>query len=244
MGFILRILFSGLIVFVPSQDGKQVTVLLLNVPHNHQLSDGSMLADHKPFLLARAGGCSGDCPTRDADIAQYFFADKSTAEGTDALEAAVSGGAAWALDGSELALRKGSETDPALPQLSIRRNVRNGIIPTTSAEREDFSWVADLTQICADGCPFDASIHAAQPPSNLIAARFVLKSGDVFTYSLARIGANVTPAHFKRLDGTGSDSAYSQAVAAWVGADIAVSGSSVEFVATKYSDDTQRSMTL
>jgi len=244
MGFILRILFSGLIVFVPSQDGKKLTVLLLNVPHNHQLSDGSALEDHKPFLLARAGGCAGDCPTRDADIAHYFFADKSTAEATDALEAAVSGGGAWALDGSEISLRKGDENDPALPQLSIRRNVRNGIIPTTSAEREDFSWVADLTQICADGCPFDASIHASQPPSNLIAARFVLESGNVFTYSLARIGSNVTPAHFKRLDGTGSDAAYSQAIAAWVAADVAVSGSSVEFVATKYSDGTQRSMTL
>ena len=244
MGFILRILFSGLIVFVPSQDGKQLTVLLLNVPHNHQISDGSILADHKPFLLARGGSCSGDCPTRDADIAHYFFADKSTAEAADALEAAVSGGGAWALDGSELSLRKGGENDPELPQLSIRRNVRNGVIPTTSAEREDFGWVADLTQICADGCPFAASIHAATPPSNLIAARFVLKSGNVFTYSIARIGPYVTPVHFKRLDGTGSDAAYSQAVATWVGADVSVSGGSAQFVATKYSDGTQRTMTL
>src|SRR5437016_4472744 len=158
--FILRILFSGLIVFVPSQDGHQVTVLLLNVPHNHQLSDGSTLADHKPLLLARAGGCSGDCATRDADIAQFLFADQSVAEAADALEAAVAGGGAWALSGSEVTVQKGSGSDPDLPQLSIRRNVRDGIIPTTSAEREDFSWVADLTQICADGCPLDASIHA------------------------------------------------------------------------------------
>jgi hypothetical protein len=244
MGFILRILFSGLIVFVPSQDGKQLTVLLLNVPHNHQLSDGSVLADHKPFLLARAGSCTGDCPTRDSDIAHYFFADKSTAEATDALESAVSGGGAWAVDGSEISLAKGDAGDADLPQLSITRNVRNGIIPTTSAEREDFDWVADLTQICSDGCPFDSSIHAATPPSNLIAARFVLKSGKVFTYSVARIGSNVTPVHFKRLDGTGSDASYTQAVATWVAADVNVSGSSVQFTATKYADGTQRTMTL
>src|SRR5689334_17842589 len=198
MGFILRILFSGLIVFVPSQDGKQLTVLLLNVPHNHQLSDGSILEDHKPFFLARAGSCSGDCPTRDADVARYFFADKSTSEAADALEAAVSGGGAWALDGSELALGKGDAGDPDLPLLSIKRNVRNGIIPTTSAEREDYSWVADLTQICSDGCPFSSTIHDATPPSNLVAARFVLKTGNVFTYSIARIGPNVTPVRFKR----------------------------------------------
>src|SRR4051812_21073938 len=137
--FVLRIIFSGLIVFVPSQDGRQVTVLLLNVPHNHQLSDGSALADHKPLMVARAGACSGDCPTRDAEIARFLFADKSLAEALDALEAAVGGGGAWVLDGSELFVRKASESDPDLPALSIRRNVRNGIIPTTSAEREDFS---------------------------------------------------------------------------------------------------------
>src|SRR5947207_173049 len=129
MGFILRILFSGLIVFVPSQDGKQVTVLLLNVDHNHQLSDGSTLDQHKPLLLARAGDCSGECPTRDSEIAQFLFADKSLSEAEDSLEAAVAGGGAWTLSGSELSVRKGSESDPDLPELSIRRNVRSGIIP-------------------------------------------------------------------------------------------------------------------
>jgi hypothetical protein len=244
MGFVLRILFSGLIVFVPSQDGTKVTVLLLNVPHNHQLSDDSVLADHKPVLLARAGSCSGDCPTTDSTIARALFGDKSVAEATDALEAAVSGGGAWDLSGTELSLQKGSEEDPDLPELSVVRNVRDGIIPTTSAEREDFDWVADLTQICADGCPFDSSIHATEPPSGLIAARFVLRTGSVFTYSVARIGPNVTPVHFKRLDGTGSESSYTQAVATWVGADVTVSADSIEFIDTKYSDDSQRSMTL
>jgi len=244
MGFLLRILFSGLIVFVPSQDGHQLTVLLLNIPHDHQLSDGSTLAEHKPLLIARAGGCSGDCPSRDADIAQFLFADKSLSEATDSLEAAVAGGGAWALSGSEISLHKGSEGAPDLPALSIRRNVRNGIIPTTSGEREDFSWVADLAEICPDGCPFDASIHASEPPSSLVAARFVLRSGNVFTYSLARIGPNVTPVHFKRLDGNGSESPYSQAIATWVAADVSVSGGDIQIVDTKYADGTQRSMTL
>lgn len=242
--FILRILFSGLIVFVPSSNGHQVTVLLLNVPHDHQLSDGSVLADHKPLLVARAGDCSGDCTPRDSAIAQYLFADKSVSEATDALETAVAGGSAWDLTGTELALQKGNSNDPALPQLSIVRNVRDGIIPTTSGEREDFDWVADLAQICGDGCPLDSSIHGATPPSSLIAARFVLESGSLFTYSLARIGPNVTPVHFKRLDGTGSESSYSQAIAAWVAADIEVSADSVQFVSTKYSDNSTRTMTL
>lgn len=248
MGFILRILFSGLMVFVPSQDGKQLTVLLLNVDHAHHLSDGTALPSHKALLLARAGNCTGDCTTRDADVASYVFADLAPATALDSLEAAVTGGGAWQLSNSELSVQKTSTEDPDLPELVLKRNVRgtaNGqplAIPTTSAEREDFSWVADLSQICPS-CSLDPSVHAAQPPG-LVAARLVLRTGDVFTYSVARIGSNVTPVHFNRLDGTGSSSPYSQAVATWVGADIAVSGSSVQIAESKFDSSAQRTMTL
>src|SRR6266540_668123 len=241
MDFILRILFTGLIVFVPSQDGHEMTVLLLNVNHDHTLSDSTTLPQHTPLLLARAGSCSGQCPTRDADIAQFLFSDQASDAALDSLEAAVAGGGAWHLDGSELSVRKGSADDPDLPPLAVTRNARaivNGAlqsIPATSAEREDFSWVADLTQLCPDGCPLDASVHST-PPSGLVAARLRLRSGNVFTYSVAKIGSNVTPVHFTRLDGTGSAAPYSQAVAIWVGADIAVSGDSVEIVDTKFAD--------
>ena len=64
--FILKLFFTGLMAFVPSQDGKEVTVLLLNVHHDYQSSDGTALAHHKPLLIARAGDCSGECPKRDA----------------------------------------------------------------------------------------------------------------------------------------------------------------------------------
>ena len=56
--FILKILFSGMIVFSPNQNGTEVTVLLLNAGHTHHLSDGSALQDHKPLLIARAGNCT------------------------------------------------------------------------------------------------------------------------------------------------------------------------------------------
>ena len=113
--FILRILFSGLIVFVPSQDRQQLTVLLLNVAHPHHLSDGSSVQKHKPLLLARAGSCSGDCETDDPTIAQYLFRDQSSTAAVASLEAAVTGGGAWQLSGSELSIEKGSASDPELP---------------------------------------------------------------------------------------------------------------------------------
>ena len=54
MSFILKLFFTGLMAFVPSEDGKEMTVLLLNVNHNYQSSDGSSLPHHKPLLIARA----------------------------------------------------------------------------------------------------------------------------------------------------------------------------------------------
>ena len=243
MDFLLRILFSGLIAFIPSEDGTEVTVLLLNVDHAYHSSDGSSLAGHKPMIIARAGNCTGDCPTRDSEVAQYVYADESLSAAQDSLEEAVAGGGAWVLDGSELELRKGSSSDPDLPALTIRDGVRGtDIIPTTATQREDFSWVANLEELCS-GCTLDADIFDSVPPE-LVAARFTLRSGTLITYSVARIGSDVTPVNFKRLDGTGSASAYTQAVASWVGADIVVDGESIELVEEKFDAGPGRSMLL
>lgn len=241
--FILKLFFSGLMAFVPNQDGTEVTVLLLNVDHNHQLSDGSTLAHHMPMLIARAGNCSGDCPKRDSTIAQHVFAEQSVSTAGDSLEAAEDGGGAWLLDGSELSIVKGSPNDPALPSLNIRRNLRNGIIPTTATEREDFDWIARLSQIAPSGYAFDPDFLDSPPPG-LVAARFTIRNGKVFTYRVARIGSDVTPVHFQRLDGSGSVPSYSQAVATWVGAEIEVQGDSIQIVEEKFDGGTGRSMTL
>jgi hypothetical protein len=234
VNFLLRILFTGLIAFVRSDDGKELTILLLNANHQH-LSDGTALAAHKPLLLARAGNCTGDCPTRDSDIAQFVFADQTEDVALDSLETAVTGGGAWDLTGSDISVVKGSDDDPDLPDLFVQNGTRavvDGvpqIIPTTASERSDFSWVADIKKLCPT-CTFDPDVVGAVPPTGVVAARLRLRSGNVFTYSVARIGPDVTPVHFQRLDGTGDVSPYSQAVATWVAADIQVSGDSIEIV--------------
>ncbi|HEV8434129.1 MAG TPA: hypothetical protein VGR95_12005 [Thermoanaerobaculia bacterium] len=242
--FILKILFSGMIVFSPNQNGTEVTVLLLNAGHTHHLSDGSALQDHKPLLIARAGNCTGDCPTRDADIAQFVYEDQSASVALDSLESAVAGGGAWTLNGSDISIVKASSDDPDLPALSIERNARStsSIIPSTSGEREDYSWVSDLHQLCST-CTVDSNIFASQPPDT-IAARLHLRNGRLSTYSIGRMGPNVTPVQFKRLDGTGSASSYSQAIATWVEADIEVSGSGIEITEDKFNGDPGRTMTL
>ena len=241
--FVLKLFFTGLIAFVPNQDGTELTVLLLNVHNDYQTSDGSSLAHHTPLLLARAGSCSGQCPTRDADIAQFIFEDQSEAAALDSLEAAVNGGGAWTLAGSELSIQKGNPNAADLPALSIVNGVRGTeIIPTSTTERADFSWVAKLHTLCPD-CTLNSDVLASQPPA-IVAARLRLHSGSVFSYSIARIGSNVTPVHFQRLDGQGSESSYSQAIATWVGAEIAITGDNVEIVEDKFDGGSGRSMTL
>ena len=243
--FVLKILFSGLMIFTPSSDGHEMTVVLLAADQSHHLSDGSALQQHKPLLIARAGSCSGDCPTRDSDIAQFVFGDQSLSTAQDSLEAAVAGGGALVLSGSDIALQKRSSSDPDLPALSIVSNARaqSSIIPTTSSEREDISWIADLEQTCGSTCALDSAVLGSTPPATVV-ARFHLRSGRVFTQAVARIGANVTPVHFSRLDGTGSASSYSQAIATWVGAEIELSGSGITITESKFNGDPGRTMTL
>jgi hypothetical protein len=249
LDFIVRILFSGLIAFVPSEDGTELNVLLLNTEHAAHTSDGSALPTHHPFLIARAGNCTGDCDS-DTVVATTMFRDQTSTTAQASLAEAVNNGAGWALNGSDLTVNKGSTSAPNLPALVLLDNVRgtvNGapqIIPTTSAQREDITWVADGQQICTSGCTLNSAVLGTQPPAGLIAARLRLRSGKVFTYNIARIGSDVTPVHFKRLDGTGSASSYSQAIATWVGADIEVDGDDIEIVESSFDGTPARSMKL
>jgi len=245
--FVLKILFSGLMAFIPNDNGTEVTVLLLNADHYHT-SDGSAMQPHKPLLYARAGSCSGACVNDDLTIAASTFRDQSSSAALDSLVYALGDGSAWAISGSDITVQKSSGA-ASLPALNIHNGDRgtvNGqpkIIPTTSTERQDISWIPSLQQLCGGGCTLDSDLLANVPPE-IVAARFKINSGDLYTYSIARIGSDVTPVHFKRLDGTGSTSAYVQAVASWIGVDIEVTGDSVDFVETKYDNSTGRTMTL
>src|SRR5689334_21904206 len=75
--FVLRILFTGLMAFIPNENGTKVTVVLLNADHYHT-SDGAAMQAHKPLLFARAGDCTGSCVTDDGDIAAFSFRDQSS----------------------------------------------------------------------------------------------------------------------------------------------------------------------
>jgi hypothetical protein len=249
--FILHILFSGLIAFIPAGNGE-MDILLLNTgdcAKHYHVSDGTALPQHKPFVFVRGGACTGDCPDNDADIAQFIYNDQSSATAVESLEAAVTGGGAWILDGSDLTLRKGSTNAAELPALTINTSARGTAnssplaIPTTSSERLDFTWVANFKELCPD-CTLNSDLTGSTPPANLVVARFRLRTGNLFTRSVARIGTDVTPVHFKRLDGQGDTAEYSQAIATWIGADVEVTGDSIELVEEKFNNDPGRTMHL
>lgn len=248
MSFIVKILFSGLMAFVPNQDGSELTVLLLNVPHAYHTSDGASMDHHNPVVLARAGDCSGDCPQEQA-LANVLFPDLSETAALDALESALSDGAGWQLSGSDISVRKATSNAANLPALTIVDNVRGTVngqpqpIPTSSAAREDYSWLGDMGSICS-GCTLDADVLGNNPPAGLIAARFRIRNGRVATHSVIRLGNNVAPVNFKRLDGTGSTSSYAQALASWVVTEIEVTGDAIEIVEEEFDGTPARSMTL
>lgn len=245
--FVLRILFTGLMAFIPNENGTEVTVLLLNA-NGHHTSDGSRMQPHKPLLYASAGSCSGDCVNDDLDIAKFTFRDQVPSAQLDSLTNALGDGSAWAIAGSDIAVQK-SSGGANLPALNIRDDVRGTvddepeIVPGTSSSARDFSWIPSLTPLCSSGCTINSDLFDTVPPS-IVAARFTINSGDLYTYSIARIGSDVTPVKFKRLDGTGSTSSYVQAVTSWTGLDIEVTGGSIDFVETKHDTTTGRTMTL
>ena len=245
--FVLRIFFSGLIAFVPNSDGTEMTVLLVNTPHEYTLASGDALPHHRPLLLARAASCEGTCTTAaQQSIASYLFANKTATQADTALRGALGGGGAWELSGSDLRLSGPSEP------LTVRTGVRtstNGIpsaVPATPAEREDFTWVADLSDLAPTTQGFKSALSLTEAPSGcVVAARLKLKNGKLYTYSLVRVDSKARPIHFRKPSGSGPEAPYAQALANWVAAEIRVPGDSVELIEENFNDVTRtRSMKL
>lgn len=242
-GFILRIFFSGLIALRPSSDGREVTVLLLHTPHEYALADGTSLAHHMPLVVTRAASCEGTCITENhAAIAQFLYSNKTSQDAVTALNGAILGGGAWQLASSDLALN--GPTDPLNILTNVRGRTETGalqLVPTTPAEREDISWVADMTDVAPSTQGFKAAVTSDEPPPGcLVVARLRLTSGKLFTYSLVKIDGKARPVHFRKPTGDGPEAAYTQAVANWVSAEIQVPGDSVEIVDQNFSDPSKR----
>lgn len=232
MDFVLRIFFSGLIAFIPGSDGNELNVVLLRTPHAYELADGSMLAHHKPLLLARAASCEGTCRTdAQTSIAEFLYSRKTTPEALTALDGALLGGGAWQLAGSALSIN--GPDGPLEILTGVRGHDENGVpdrVPKTAAERADFTWIADIRQIAPATDGYKSSLTQSGDPGDLVAARLKLRSGKISTYSVIKIDGKARPIHFRKPSGEAPDAPYQQALANWVEATIHISGDSLEVV--------------
>ena len=233
---ILRIFFSGLIAFVPSEDGKELTVFLINEPHAHHMS--AAMPEHKALMLVRAQSCEGDCPRSDREVSEFLYPDASPTAAAESLAEALRNGAVWQLAGSDLSL------DIPKSGVKLKRvaSASGKSVPDTAAERTDFRWVANLKEIDPSLGPLNPAVFSDDPPAGLIVARLRLTSGEVSTHSIVRIGDKATPLDFRSISGSGPR--HTRAAASWVQAEIRVPGNTLHVVEADFGGDAKRTMAL
>jgi hypothetical protein len=240
MSFILRIFFSGLMTFVPSHDGKVLTVLLVNSGQGEHSSTMSSIPEHRALVLVHAESCDGACTTHDGAVSSFLYPGVAAPAAADSLVNAVSGGAVWQLSGSNLTF--GTPTDGVTLVHDSGASTKSS--PGNDTELSDFGWVASLHAIDPAAGNLLPSVLSPNPPRQLITARVVLKSGKVSTYSVVEIGGQAKPIEFRPVGGT-SDKAYRRALANWVEAEIEVPGKDITIFEKTFDDKSvKRKMTL
>jgi len=224
MTFILRIFFMGLVAFVPNRDGTELTVLLVETRPGQVASNGAAIALHHPMLLARAADCRGNCGIA-AGIDPHLLFWKDGAAAASYLAAALDHGAAWTLDGSDLSIPDAEARERGQLEMQL-------------------GDIADLGRIAPGSGVVKPDLLAPRPPQNLIAARFLLRSGKVRPYRFVREDGKVLPIDFKPLNGGRAVEGAPQALADWMMAEIEVAGDSVEIVENRFGDEGSRRIRL
>lgn len=254
MEFLLRIYFIGLIAFIPSQDGRELSVLVLDGRQGYSVSDGTRMDRHEPLLLMLAEACTGPCRNNVQEIANFVFQGRARtpdpSEDLRRLLAAIRGGGAWKLDDSEITFNPVGESSRTGAQLQIRRrppNQRASVskLPSSLEEAEDFGWVADITKVVPWAGAVDSDVLAAKPKKALISARMKLTEGLVKSQRLVGIENKVVALSFRPLEPSPTiESTYSQALTEWVVAEIPFSGKGVRITDTSFKDGKSRSIEL
>jgi hypothetical protein len=251
MGFILKVYILGLVAFLPSPDGTEMTVLMVDARDGYALSDGTWMETHEPLLLARAARCQGDCRDGFHEVAEYLYQGRPE-ENVRQLESAILGGATWPLDGSELSFQIPTEgSSRGVAGLQIRGHDPSGGDPTqlqgvsqTPREVGHFDWVAEIAALEPGAGMIDPDVLAERPEKGLIVARMKLATGEIRTERLVTLENQVVELKFRPLRREKWPSRYSQALADRVVAEISVPGCEVILKEDRFDGAPGRSITL
>jgi hypothetical protein len=203
MGFILKVYLLGLIAFVPSKDGSQMTILVVDAANGFTTSDGSAFPPHYPVLLASAGNCHPACASEVATIAPHLYLSPEadplvmmprSPDPAASLEKLVAGGGAWALSGTQIWLSHpvplSRSASSGLQLATGRRPATGGArgqlasLPGSAGETADFSWVAEMQRVSPGAGEIDPDCMRPQPTRCPLAGRLTLNSGTFSTHKL------------------------------------------------------------
>lgn len=270
MGFILKIYLLGLIAFVPSRDGRQMTVLVTDAGQGFTTSDGTAFPPHYPVLLASAASCQGDCTCAVGEIGPHIYLQTAPADDTDpvfpsspnpveSLWRLVAHGGVWNLQGSQVsfAYPPATEQESRKTGLQIVRGrrpsqTRSGLatMPAAADQAEDFSWVAEMGKIAPTAGPIDPDCLARRPKRCPISSRMTVTEGTFKTHKLATYlpttgGGGIAEFKFQSHDANQPSSDYTQAIADWTAVEIRIPTCEVTFTALPFDGKGKaRRMTL
>lgn len=207
MDIILRIYFIGLIAFVPSQNGRETTVIVERARDGHIAADGHHVPPHMPLLLAR-GRCEGDCRTDPRRIAEFLFelpGQPNTRASLRQLDSALEGGGAWILDDVELVFDIPTAADSPRQPLAYEwppaadgpPEQAKAALPADENEARNFGWIASMRVLAPAAATIHPRVLAGDPSLGLVAARLVIDQGALLTNRLVEIDGVVAPLAFQ-----------------------------------------------
>jgi hypothetical protein len=251
MDFVLRIYLLGLIGFVPHSDEAKMTVLLLDAREPHYTSDGHTIGTHHPVVVARAGGCEGDCLGEAEALSNIVVPERTTPEPADRLAAlrdAVQRGGGWILDGSDLRLEgigSGLVFHQGRTHEADSKSAEDrGLLPDGALTLEDFDLVASLGRFSPEAGAVDSDVFARPPKKGLIVARFEVDRGKVKTLRPAAFGASLGPLRFATAREHRPQVGRPETFAGAVVLEIPVSAATIQLLERRLTGEPSRAMRL
>lgn len=184
---IIRIIFAGLIAFAPSQDGKEMCVVLVDA-RNPLTVNGELVPPHHPVIRVAERTVVASPMLRQPDAltpdqsALFFLDDESLS---------FMPNASTEVDLNVFTLAPEQKPNPSKPCChdvmvctGTTLCTRHPTAAPFHEQRQDFSWILRPDEAVPDAAHLAGDCFEATPPPSTVVARFKLPAGRLFTYQL------------------------------------------------------------